>query len=147
MSVKQSGTRSAETHQGQRSLTRTNRPDTRLLLTETPSFKKVLAMQEPSTQDIKAHRIITDVAREAVLRMLDAGSSEFGCSAQSTLVRNGVNANILTVCEPILAETQARSSLLAFELDIGTRSSRPAYNLDLNDPHFAGLFSYILDRM
>ena len=31
---------------------RINRPDTRLLLTTTPEPQKVLAMQEPSTQDI-----------------------------------------------------------------------------------------------
>ncbi len=40
-------------HQGQRPSRRDNRPDTRLYLTSCRNFKKILASQEPSTQDIK----------------------------------------------------------------------------------------------
>ena len=43
---------SAETIKASGLQDRSNRPDTRLLLTTPPEPQKVLAMQEPSTQDI-----------------------------------------------------------------------------------------------
>ena len=43
---------SAETIKASGGQHRTNRPDTRLLLTKPSQRQKVLAMQEPSTQDI-----------------------------------------------------------------------------------------------
>ena len=44
---------SAEPIKASGRIRRINRPDTRLLLTTTPEPQKVLAMQEPSTQDIR----------------------------------------------------------------------------------------------